>query len=277
MQARHYRGIDRSLLATEIPVSDLTRGGLGDFLRSRREKLPPEAVGLGGGRRRRTPGLRREEVAELAGISVDWYTRLEQGRAVSPSSSTIDALARALGLSKTDHAHLRALARDAHRRAFSREKVPDALRHLVESLDRPAYIIGQRWDVLAWNAAAVDIFTDFERLAEEDRNILVYMLLDPDARRLFGPGWASEARRMLAEFRVTHDLWSGDPAFVDLLQRLWQESREFAMWWEAHDIRGVAAGQKLLNHPRKGLLRFEHASFQANDDPALKLVIYTPA
>jgi transcriptional regulator with XRE-family HTH domain len=257
-------------------MPDPTRSGLGDFLRSRREKLTPEAVGLANGRRRRTPGLRREEVAELAGIGIDWYIRLEQGRAVNPSPTTVDSLARALGLGKVEHAHLRALARNANRRPFSRESVPDAIRRLVESLDRPAYITGRRWDVLAWNAAAADIFTDFGRFPEDDRNILIFVLLDPHARRLFGTGWADEAKRVIALFRATHDLWSGDPAFIELFERLRQGSPQFATWWETHDIRGIASGQKLLSHPEKGPLRFEHASFQANDDPALKLVIYTP-
>jgi len=255
----------------------LRRSELGDFLRSRREKLSPEGVGLSNKRRRRTPGLRREEVAELAGIGVDWYIRLEQGRTVSPSAATLDALARALRLNKAEHAHLRALASNDERRAFSREIVPDVLRRLVESLPQPAYVTGRRWDLLAWNAAAADLFTDFSLRAEGDRNILVYMLLDPDARRLFGATWADEAKRVVAQFRATHDLWAGDPAFVELVSRLEQGSPEFARWWEAHDIRGVAAGRKSLSHPRKGVRTFEHTSFQANDDPALKLVIYTPA
>src|SRR5437764_8570521 len=118
------------------------QGELGDFLRSRRQKLMPKAVGLPVGRRRRTPGLRREEVAELAGIGVDWYIRLEQGRSVSPSAATIDALARALRLSKVEHAHLRALASGANRRAFALETVPAALRTLVEPLNQPAYMTG---------------------------------------------------------------------------------------------------------------------------------------
>ena len=252
------------------------RDAFGDFLRSRREKLNPKTVGLSSVRRRRTPGLRREEVAELAGIGVDWYIRLEQGRAISPSVTTIDALARALRLSKVEHAHLRALVGNADRRAFTRETVPDGLRRLVENLDQPAYITGRRWDVLAWNAAAADIFTDFGRVPDADRNILIYMLIDPDARRLFGATWADEAKRMVAQFRTTHDLWAGDPAFLDLLERLRHGSSEFAIWWEAHDIRGGGAGQKLLSHPKRGLLRFEYATFQANEDPALKLAIYTP-
>ena len=253
------------------------RGEFGDFLRSRRERLTPGAVGLPDGRRRRTPGLRREEVAELAGIGVDWYIRLEQGRNVSPSVTTVDALARALRLGKVEHAHLRALARHADRRTFSRESVPEGLRRLIESLDQPAYVTGRRWDILAWNAAAAGVFGDFSRLAEEDRNILSYMLTDPGARRLFGETWANEAKRMVAQFRMTHDLWAGDPAFLDLLHRLRAGSPDFIAWWEAHDIRSVAAGRKTLNHPGRGPLHFEYATFQANDDPALKLVIYTPA
>ena len=121
-------------------MSDLSRSEFGDFLRSRRAKLTPKSVGLPSGRRRRAPGLRREEVAELAGIGVDWYVRLEQGRAVSPSVTTIDALARALRLSKVEHTHLRTLASAANRRAFAREIVPAALQSLVESLNQPAYI-----------------------------------------------------------------------------------------------------------------------------------------
>jgi transcriptional regulator with XRE-family HTH domain len=248
---------------------------LGDFLRSRRERLTPKAVGLPVGRRRRTPGLRREEVAELAGIGVDWYIRLEQGRSVSPSVTTVDALARALRLSKVEHAHLRALTRNADRRAFSRESVPEAIRRVVESLNQPAYVTGRRWDVLAWNKAAEEIFA-FSRLPEPDRNILILVLINPASRRLFGPSWNDEAKRIVAQFRATHDLWAGDPAFVDLLERLRKGSPEFVTWWKAHDIRAAASGRKQMNHPKKGLLRFEHASFQANDDPALKLVIYTP-
>ena len=252
------------------------RSQLGDFLRSRREKLSPQAMGLPPGRRRRTPGLRREEVAELAGIGVDWYIRLEQGRAVSPSVTTIDALARALHLGHVEHAHLRALARAEHR-AFRRESVPATIRRLVEGLDQPAYVTGRRWDVLAWNRAAAEILTDFGGLAEADRNILIYMLTVPDARRLFGPGWADEAKRMVAQFRMTHDLWAGDPSFLDLLRRLRHGSPEFSTWWEAHDVRGSTAGEKRLHHPVHGMRRFEYATFQANDDPALKLAIYTPA
>jgi transcriptional regulator with XRE-family HTH domain len=255
-------------------MSDPRRAEFGNFLRSRREKLTPRAVGLPSGRRRRTAGLRREEVAELAGIGVDWYIRLEQGRTVNPSVTTVDALARALRLNKTEHAHLRALARDADRRPFARETVPAHLRRVVESLNQPAYITGRRWDVLAWNASAEEIF-GFAQLAEDERNTLILVLTNPQARALFGKTWKDEARRMVMQFRAAHDLWAGDPAFVDLLARLRNGCREFATWWEAHDVRGASDGRKLLQHPKKGALHLQYASFQANDDSALKLTIYT--
>ena len=257
-------------------MGDARRNELGDFLRSRRERLSPKAVGLPAGVRRRTAGLRREEVAQLAGIGVDWYVRLEQGRAISPSTTTVDALARALRLSKVEHGHLRALTRNTERRVFVRETVPPAVRRVVESLNQPAYITGRRWDVLAWNAAADEIFA-FSRLADDDRNTLVSMLTKPRTKELFGAGWADEARRMVAQFRATHDLWAGDPAFGELLDRLRAGSPEFTGWWDSHDVRDPIAGRKLMSHPLKGPLRLEYATFQANDDPALKLVIYTPA
>ncbi|MDA9496558.1 helix-turn-helix transcriptional regulator [Bradyrhizobium sp. CCBAU 11357] len=256
-------------------MADPRRVEFGDFLRSRREKLSPKTVGLPAGSRRRTAGLRREEVAQLAGIGVDWYIRLEQGRTVSPSVTTVDALARALRLSKAEHAHLKALARERARSPFTREIVPPPIRRMIESLHQPAYITGRRWDVLAWNDAAEEIF-GFGRLPEQDRNTLLLMMTNKQARKSYGAGWENVAKAMVAMFRANHDVWAGDPAFTELLTRLREGSPEFVEWWEAHDIRSTISGRKTMNHPTKGVLHFEHTSFQANDDPALKLVIYTP-
>ncbi len=253
---------------------DGSRSELGDFLRSRREKLTARAVGITDARRRRTPGLRREEVAELAGIGVDWYVRLEQGRTVSPSVATLDALARALRFTKAEHAHLRALARSPGRLPFVRETVTPEIARMVAGLSQPAYVTGRRQDLLAWNGAAAALFPDFERLRDEDRNILVYALTQPGARRLFGDGWADEARRMVAQFRATYDLWAGDPAFVALLERLRRECPEMAGWWTSHEVRAPRAGQKVLHHGRR-VLRFEYTTFQSTDAPELKLAIYT--
>ena len=252
------------------------RRELGDFLRARRGRLTAESVGLPRRPRRRTPGLRREEVAELAGIGVDWYIRLEQGRPVTPSAGTVDALARALRLSEPEHLHLRALANGAGRAPFRPETASPALRRLLDGLTQPAYVVGRRRDLVAWNDAAAQVL-GFGRLAPGDRNILVAMLTNPHGRELFGRGWAAEAQRMVAQFRLTHDLWAGDPAFTALLGRLRGGCPEFDGWWARHDVRLPASGRKTLYHRDRGVIAFDHASFQCNDDPGLKLVIYTPA
>jgi hypothetical protein len=127
---------------------------------------------------------------------------------------------------------------------------------------------------VAWNTAAADIL-GFDDLPEDGRNLLVSMLTNPRSRQLFGAGWAAEAERMVAAFRATHDLWAGDPAFVALLRRLREGCPEFDAWWERHDVRAGGSGRKVVHHPTKGVIAFDHASFQFNDDPSLKLAIYT--
>ena len=249
---------------------------LGDFLRSRRARLSPEAVGIADKRWRRTPGLKREEVAELAGIGVDWYTRLEQGRAGKPSAATIATLAAALRMTRAEHDHLLALCSSLRQPLFERETVSEALDRVVAALEQPAYVTGLRWDVLAWNAAADELF-GFGQLPEEDRNILVFALTNPAAQRLFDSNWANEARRVLAKFRATYDLWSSDPAFVSLIARLGRDCPHFSAWWEAHDVRAAAGSRKMLHGPGKSPTRFDFTTFQVNDSPALQLVVLVPA
>lgn len=252
-----------------------TNRALGAFLRSRRERLNPVVLGLSTIRRRRTPGLRREEVAEAAGISVEWYVKLEQGRAVAPPAATVEALARALNLDRIESAHLRRLAGAAVPEVFARETMPTALRRLVQGLPFPAYITGQRFDVLAWNTAATAVFGDFGRVPSGDRNMLVSMLTRPSAKTLFGAQWQPEARRMVALFRANFDLWASDPAFIDLVEQLHRDCDAFEGWWRAHDVTEPVSGVKILHLPDGGR-RFEYSTFQANDDPALKLAIYSP-
>ncbi len=247
---------------------------LGEFLRSRRFKLQPEEVGLLAKRTRRTPGLLREEVARLAGISIEWYVRLEQGRTVSPSSVTIEALGVALRLSDVERRHLRSLAHGGKREAFVREVVPDVLNRVVQGLDQPAYVTGQRWDVLAWNRRAAELLTDFALLAIEDRNILLFMFTDSKARRLFGDGWAGEAQRMVSLFRATYDLWPGDQAFQALVERVRSRCPEFATWWASHEVASPGSGAKTVHRAGGSAARFEYATFQSNDDPSLKLALY---
>ncbi|TDH57850.1 transcriptional regulator [Dankookia rubra] len=166
------------------------------------------------------------------------------------------------------------LAAAGGRQPFQRESVPDPLRRIVGSLPEPAYLTGQRWDILAWNAAAAALFGDFGQLGTEDRNILHWMLTGPAAKRLFGESWAEEARRIVSLFRAAHDLWPSDPAFESLVARLHAGCPEFDSWWRAHGIGAPVSGTKYLHHPTRGTTRYEYASFQANDNPALKLALY---
>ncbi|WP_454858125.1 MmyB family transcriptional regulator [Rhizobium binxianense] len=133
---------------------------------------------------------------------------------------------------------------------------------------------GQRWDILAWNAAAAELFGDFTRMPVKDRNILLFVLTDPKAWRLFGSGWAKEAKRMVSLFRATLDLWAGDAAFAEMVERFRMGCPEFNAWWQTHDVGAPVSGTKLLHHPVRGTVHFEYATFQANDDPRLKLAIY---
>ena len=215
-------------------------------------------------------------MAGLAGIGIDWYIRLEQGRTVSPSAATIDPLAAALRLDTTELAHLRALTRETDRRLFGPESVSPTIRRLVEGLNLPAYVTGRRWDILAWNTAAAELFPALIRRSPDGRNVLIYMLTDADARRLFGASWSDEAKRMIALFRTTHDLWAGDPAFQSRLLELRAGHPDFTRWWDAHDVSNAGTGRKTLRHPTNGPTKYEYASFQANDDPTPRLVPHTP-
>lgn len=224
--------------------------------------------------RRRTPGLRREEVADIAGISVDWYIRLEQGRPVTPSRPTVDALARALRLTDTERQHLHALAGDGPHGPLRRESVPPALTRLLKKLTQPAYVMDRRRDLIAFNDAAADTF-DFDRLeGGGERNVLILMLTDPWIRELFGAGWAGVAQRMLSRFRATYDLWAGDPMLTVLVQQMRDGCPEFGEWWAHHEVHGSASSHKILHHPDRGSITVEPSSFEPVDSPGLKLVIY---
>lgn len=249
---------------------------LASFLRARRRQAATDDVAAVGGRRRRTPGLRREEVALRAGISVEWYTRLEQGRSSTPSPTTVDALAEALHLNDVEHAHLHALASRRSGCAVLQEKVPVNLLRLMATTAGPAYVTGRRWDLLAWNVAATALFVDLEALAPAERNILLYMITDPRARVLFGPAWAAEARRMVAIFRTAHDVCSDEPAFVELVERLRSGCDQFEGWWQQHRVAGAVSGTKTLYHPTRGPLRYDYLTLHPDENPGLRFSVYIP-
>ncbi|MBW4330093.1 helix-turn-helix transcriptional regulator [Stakelama sp. CBK3Z-3] len=246
----------------------------GNFLRSRRTRLCPENLSDEARKRRRTSGLKREEVAQRAGISVEWYVKLEQGRAVTPSRETVEALGDALRLDRIERAHLHSLAVAGGRQPFRREEAPDILRAIVSDMPGPAYITGQRFDILAWNDATTALFGDFGRIAHDDRNVMHWMLTDPAAKKVFGQSWPDEAHRIVSLFRASYDLWPGDPTFIALVDQVRERCPEFEGWWTEHGIGAPISGVKWLHHPTQGLVRYDYATFQANDDPALKLALY---
>jgi transcriptional regulator with XRE-family HTH domain len=259
-------------------VDDIRSRELGAFLRSRRERLAPVDVGLPAGARRRTPGLRREEVAMIAGVGTTWYTWLEQGRDVKPSNETLRAIGEALRLDAAETHHLYVLAgrQPPNPRPTQPERVDEALRHTLTSLTiQPAYVMGRRWDVLAWNRAAAVVFGDYGALDGDARNIMHLLFTDQDYRRLL-VDWRELARTALGRFRAESAKYIGDPDFERLIALLTAASPEFRAWWPERDVIRQLSGVKTIRHPVAGDLTFEHMSFSIDDGSDMKLIVYTP-
>lgn len=254
------------------------RADLAQFLRTRRARVSPEDVGLANGGRRRTPGLRREELAQLAGISVTWYTWLEQGRRIRVSERSLDGLARALRLDATERRHLFALAEQPAAGLTSVDhEVSPQVHHVLEAITAPAYIINARWDVLAWNPAAVNVFGNFGAVPAEQRNLLWLVFADPSYRRLL-VDWEADAPRVMAKFRISFARAGGlgNPQFNRLVRELAAASPEFRLWWERHDVCGPAEGVKRLRISGDDQVQMHHTSFWLGEAADLKLVVYTP-
>ena len=254
------------------------REELADFLRKRRQSIKPEDVGLPNGGRRRTPGLRREEVAQLAGVGTTWYTWLEQGRDVRASFDVLEALSRALRLTSVERGHLILLGRGEEAPACKppAERVSPTLRRLIENLGpSPAVVLGRRWDYLAWNRAACALYGDLDKIPKPVRNHLWLLFMDPVRRELFSD-WDRSIRLAVAKFRADSAAHIGDPSFEELIQSLRQSSPEFCKVWKRHEVARSGEGRKELNHPVAGRLVFEHAVFNPVEAPEQRLILYTP-
>lgn len=265
----------RPASATEGAVTQTRE--LADLLRSRRERLQPAEVGLPTGARRRTPGLRREEVAQLAAMSTTYYTFLEQGRDVHPSRQILDALARALRLGPAERAHLHELARGHATPAphESAEALASSVARLVDRLDPdPTYVTGRRFDVLAANRGAQALWTDWSALPPRERNMVWWTFTDPTARTTLVE-WEAEASALLARFRAAADKHPDEPEFTALIQRLLAASPEARAWWPRHDIVALSSGTKRLRHRTLGELDLQHVVLQVADDPEQKLVTFS--
>ncbi|HVV07859.1 helix-turn-helix transcriptional regulator [Amycolatopsis sp.] len=250
----------------------MRRRELGAFLRSRRARLTPADVGLPGTGRRRTPGLRREELALLAGISATWYTYLEQGRDIRPSGQVLGSLATALRLSDSEREHLLALASDSEAE-LAPEWLPAqvaAIPALVEP--NPAYITGASYDVLARNKAADELFPGLD--VAPVPNVARWMFTD-DRSRYVLVDWEREAQGLLARLRVAAGRHPGDPRFTRLVEELHAQSPEVRDWWPRYDIQTTRGGTKRLRHPSRGQITLTHTAFHLADAPEQTLVIYT--
>jgi transcriptional regulator with XRE-family HTH domain len=251
---------------------------LAGFLKDRRARLDPAALGFPAGRRR-TPGLRREEVASRANISPTWYTWLEQGRGGAPSADVLDRISRALMLTdlEREHLFLLGLGRAPDVRYQKSEGVTPRLQRVLDALDPcPALVRSVTWDVVAWNRAANAVLMDYASLAPEQRNVLRFFFLDPRARAAQFD-WESMARFVLGSFRVETARAGAAAEVMPLVEELCRESPEFRAMWGENDLpQPHPDGVKQMQHPQLGSLSFEVSAFAVDSRPDLSLVIYNP-
>ncbi|MFB5763830.1 helix-turn-helix transcriptional regulator [Paenibacillus medicaginis] len=250
---------------------------LGDFLRSRRERLTPEDVGLISYGRRRTPGLRREEVAQLAHIGTSWYTSLEQGRSVNPSEDVLNNIAKALRLTEDEHRHLHLLARPVQQKEVENQQLNEGLERMIRALEpNPAFVIGRYWDLLFWNKAAEFVFQfpPFSNHTQHRPNYLRLFLTDTT----LGSGikdWENKRQIMIARFRADYGHFPNDPGFKELIEEFMQTSQLFRESWPMHDVQVVTDCHKRWYDPHIGEMEFEHVTLQPPTNPDLKIMIYT--
>ncbi|WP_232788874.1 helix-turn-helix transcriptional regulator [Streptomyces odonnellii] len=255
------------------------RAELVEFLRTRRARLKPEDVGLPDfGRHRRVPGLRREELAQLAGVSVAYYTRLEQGNGRNVSTEVLDAVARALRLTDAERAHLNHLASPKHHKkrqtAIRPQHVRPGLRQLLEVMEGvPAYVSGRRSEVLAWNRMAAAVFGDWGELPLRERNWARLVFLSPAYRDLF-VDWDSKASDLVSSLRLYAGCHPEDPELSALIGELSVKSEEFRRLWATHDVKEKSHGVKQLRHPLVGPLTLSFEGMSLPDDDEQVLVVY---
>ena len=251
---------------------------LGSYLRDRRTRLDPAAFGFPM-TRRRTAGLRREEVAHRANVSPTWYTWLEQGRGGAPSPEVLERISRALMLTEVEREHLflLGLGRPPEVRQRVTEGVTPRLQRVLDALElSPAIVKNSTWDVLAWNRAAAAVLTDYGSLPPEQRNIVRLMFLNPRVRAA-QMDWDAVARFVVGAFRADAARAGTSRNAQALVEELCQRSPEFAGMWRDNDVRSYGEGTKRIRHPRAGLLAFEYSAFSVDGRPDLGMVVYNPA
>ena len=251
---------------------------LGAYLRDRRERLDPAAFGLPMARRR-TPGLRREEVAQRAHVSPTWYTWLEQGRGGAPSEVVLERIATALLLTEVEREHLFQLAfgRAPEIRAPQAVGITPRLQRVLDALTlSPAIVKTTMWDVVGWNRAATAVLTDYDALPPEQRNIVKLIFCNPRVRAA-QDDWESVARFVVAAFRADSARVADTAKVEALVREVSALSPEFERYWREHDVKAFGEGVKRLRHPTVGLIAFEYSAFSVDQRPDLGMVVYQPA
>ncbi|MFD7476133.1 helix-turn-helix domain-containing protein [Streptomyces sp. NPDC059837] len=257
-------------------TSDAHLNELGQFLKVQRAELSPRTVGLPDTGGRRVPGLRREEVAQLAAISTDYYTRLEQGR-LQPSASVLAALAQVLRLDDHQRDHLFELAgrqRMRHRRQAAQKAQPQLRRLLDDLAGTPGVVIGRRMDILAWNPLAAALLTDFAKVPEGKRNCVRILFTDPSMRTLYAD-WRAVARGCVSHLRMTAAKYPDDPRLTSLVGELSVQDRDFGQWWGSRGVPSRRLGVKRLLHPVVGELILDWDTFTCSSDPDQELVVWS--
>lgn len=264
---------DTGMSVTTLPSA--SAASLGGFLRDRRSRLQP---GPGAGGRRRTPGLRREEVATRAGVSVTWYTWLEQGRGGPPSDEVIERLARALELDAAGREMLFLLAQQRPP-PLQRAPLPAVAPTLQRVLDAmpasPAYVKTPTWDIVAWNAAAIAVLADYGALAPPERNVLRRLFADPGLRAQL-PDWEDNARMAIAVFRIDVARGGGSREAAALAAELQASSADFRRLWAEHEVRTHGGGLKRFERPGVGRFSLEYSAFPVDGADGLSMVVFTP-
>jgi transcriptional regulator with XRE-family HTH domain len=255
------------------------RAELGAFLRARRTRIDPVEVGLPPAGPRRRGGLRREEVATLSGVSVTWYTWLEQGRDIQPSRQVLDALARTFRLTGAEHAYVLSLAGYAPlpQPEAAAVEAPAHVSRLLDAIGaNPAFALAPDWTIIAWNAAYEALYPHVAEVAAADRNLLWLVFTDPGLRRLL-PDWEVTSLRFLAEFRAEAGPRLGDLERAPAIARLLEADPAFRTAWSGHGVEGFTSRERAFAHPEAGTLVFEHHRLAPADHPDLNLVVYVPA
>lgn len=263
------------------PLEATPARALGEFIRAHRERLTPAAVGLPPGPRRRTPGLRREEVAQMCGVSPTWYTWIEQGRPVSASADALARIAVALRLSRAERGYLFELAgeRDPAEPTPASNDAPAALIATVALIGAPAYVLDRQWNALAWNTHAAELFVGWLDGAPDparERNLLRFTFTEPAARTLI-VDWETRARRLVAEFRADSIRHLNDGPTRALIDALSAESEAFVRFWSSQDVGEREGGSRAFDHPRQGRLVYDQITLRPAHREDLLLVVLVRA